>query len=327
MALVIQGCATSWVKRTPHEDDHYRFYVGRSYNVKSPSDGLDAARADAKMRAIEESFGAQVKFQRDTHETIDAAQVIERSRAISRSVHLEGFEEVEVHQDEIDDDLYNTAVLFRYPKSAIRAEKERLGKNPEKDEEIKFDHVDSTPRARESGIDHRAIQSTFVFGLGLGGSSPTMREVDNSVITFRLQGEMRLSRYVGLNVSTEFGGKSITYTNGTLGVSRTEIALGLPIYFTSADRSSWTPFIEPTFLVAGTGINFADSSGTTTSSTSKWQFGAGVNLGTQIRFLAGDWGGLSIRPQCGANYLTGSGVTTAPAFQGGLLLQWEFFKK
>jgi len=120
---LIEGCAsTSWIKKTPHEDGRYKYYVGRSYGAKSPTEGFEVARADAKIRAIEENFGTQIKFQTDIHETIDAAQVIARSRAISRSIHLDGFEEVERHQEEIEEDLYNTVVLYRYSKAAIGQE-------------------------------------------------------------------------------------------------------------------------------------------------------------------------------------------------------------
>lgn len=326
---LLQGCATtSWVKRTPQEDSRYKYYVGRSYNARSATDGLEAARADAKAKATEENFGAQVAFQRDTHETIDAAQVIERSRVISKSVHLEGFEEVEVHQDESDEGHFNTAILFRYPKAAIETERQRLAANPQSEEAIKFDPVDTTPKPHPTTVDHRAVQSTFVIGAGVSGQGTTMSDVDNSTVNFRLQTEWRLSRSVGLDVFGEFGSKSITYTNGTLKMDKDVLGLGVPLYWSSADRSSWTTFVEPTVQAFRTGFSYSDTSGGNASSISKWQFGPGINIGAQVRYLSWERSGLSVRPQVGImSPMATSGINGATAVQGALIFQWEFFNK
>jgi len=202
----------------------------------------------------------------------------------------------------------------------------RLVKNPQSDEEIKFDPVDTTPIQRKS--DHKIVQATFVVGTGLGGQGVTMTEVDNSTTNFRLQGEWRLSRTVGMDVFVELGSKSISYTNGTLAMQKNVIGIGLPLYLSSADRSSWTTFLEPTVQAVRTGFSFSDTRGNTASSASKWQFGPGINLGTQVRFCSWEQSGLSIRPQVGIYFpMSNSGVSSTPAFQGGLILQWEFFKK
>lgn len=327
-ALLTQGCAsTAWIKRTPQQDGQYKYYVGRSYHAKSPTEALEVARADAKIRAVESNFGVQFKSQTDSHETIDAAQVIARSRAISKSVHLEAFEEVESHSEDVDDDQFNGAVLFRYSKTAINKEKDRLAKNPQQNEDIKFEAVDTTPRT-PTRANHGAVLSTFVIGAGVGGQGPTMKDVDNSMANFRLQGEWRLSRYVGLDAFGEFGNKSISYTNGALAMKKDVVGLGMPLYLSSADRSSWTTFLEPTVQAVRTGFSFTDSSGNSTSSVSKWQFGPGINLGTQVRFVSWEKIGLSVRPQVGAYFpMANSGVSGATAFQGSVILQWEFFKK
>ena len=256
--IAAAGCATtSWVRKTPQEDNQFKYYVGRSYNAAGASEGLSVARDDAKLRAIEENFGAKYKFQRDTHENIDAAQVTDRLRAISRVVHLEDFKELEVHQEEVDDDRFNTSVLYRYPKHKIAEEKKRLTNQKDTDEDFHFDPVDTTPAKRNSGsVDHHVVQSTYVFGIGGSAWSASMNQADNSSGAFAAFAEMRLSRYVALNAYGSFGGKTDNYSNGALSITADSFGIGFPIYFSSADKSAWSMFFMPALQASYSDFSF-----------------------------------------------------------------------
>jgi hypothetical protein len=331
LAHLMMGCAsTPWTRRTPEPDSHYKYVVGRSYDSHDKEQGLALARKDGQKRAIQENFDSKSGFQEDVHEETDGSRVIDRSRTISRNVNLRGLEEVEIHQDEIDDGIYNSAVLYRYSFRAIDEERHRLATTADETKDIQFPEVDTTPNRKpaQTAPEHRVIESTFVLGLGASFSSATMKQVDNGSANFRLLGEMRLNRYVGLDTFLDLGGKTITYPNGGLSVSNTEFGVGLPVYFSSADRASWTPYLEPTIQATHSGFSFADTYADPASSASKWQVGMGANLGVQIRFYAGEGGGLSLRAQGGIfePVINSEAVTPKLAGQGAVLLQWEFFK-
>lgn len=324
----LQGCgSTSWIRQRPSDDDRFRYYVGRAFSAKSVATGIEVARADARSRVVEENFGSQIRFQRDTLESLDAAQVVERSRAVSKVVHLEGFEEIGVSHEEIEEGLFNAAVLFRYPKDAIAKEKERLMSIPQPEVDFAFAAagMESSPRAPDRS--HKSVNATFVFGAGVGGQAATMTDVDNAAASVRLQGEWRVSRAVGLNAVVDVGANKMTYSNGALELKKSMIGLGLPFYWSRVDRSSWTPFLEPVVQAVRSEFSFVEPSGRVTSSTSKWQFGPGVNVGLQVRFFSTEGSGLSVRPQVGVFFPTSDGgVNSSAAVQGGLMLQWELFK-
>lgn len=330
--LTMVGCATSWVKKTPKDDDRYKYYVGRSYNNRSVNEGLNIARSDAKLRAIEENFGAHYKFQRDTHENINAAQVIDRLRAISKTVHLEEFEELEIHQEEVDDDRFNSAVLFRYPKQRISEEKYRLSTLKDAEEDFKFNSVDVNPEKRSytSQVDHRIVQSTYVFGIGASANSSSMNETDNSVPSLAAFAEMRLNRYVVLNAHGSFGQKINTYSDGTLVLSENTFGIDMPIYFWSADKSAWNAFLVPGIEAIRSNFSFLLSPTSTNpiAEVTKWQIGYAGSIGLQFRLLAGDTSGLSLRSQVGLfhSIKNSEAISGKTAVQGGLFISWELFR-
>lgn len=333
LALVgLPGCASSsWIKRAPEQDRDFKYYVGRSYDAQTKAEGLDVARDEAKSRAVEENFGARYKFQRDVHEEVDSSQVVDRSRAVSRTVHLESFEELEVHQEEIDEEKYNTFVLFRYPKKAIETERARLATVPQLDEKMEFAPVDvlrRNPAAIPAGESHRALNSTFVLGFGGGFSGSTMAEVDTSGAGFSVHGEVRLSRYVGLQTALQLGGKTVTYTNGNLAIQTTQVGISVPVFFSSADRVSWSPYLAPGLSGIRTGFEFQGARGTT-SGASKSQAGASLDCGVQIRLSAEERSGFTVRSQIGLfrPLINSERVTGKTSAQGQLLLNWEFFQK
>lgn len=325
----VSGCASSsWLRRRPPADSEFKYYVGRSFKANSAEDGLAAARANAKIQAIEENFGTQVKYQRDSNESMDDAQVIDRSRTISRNIQLNGFEELEVQQHEVDDSEFETAILFRYSKKDIKAEKARLARVQSTEEEINFEPID-IPLKEKILKDRRAIQATLIVGLGAGGQfTSSIGGVDNSSLNGRLQLEWRIAKARGLSFAYEHGENATHYSNGDLIMKKSALSVGMPLYGSSVDRSAWTTYIEPAAQLVGSQFSFSNSSGSESSGNIKWQAGPALNIGARFRFYAGDESGFSIRPSVGVFYpLTKSEFSNEPAYQAGLVFQWEFFDK
>ena len=342
LTLLTYGCASpGWMKHRPPDDAQYRYYVGWSNQIHGKKEGEEAARENAISRAIEESFGTKYRYQRDTNEDINAAQVIDRSRERSRLVNIVGFREVDIHQDETDDNIYDTVALFQYPKAQIAAERERLKNTQDTDRPSDMDlgQVDSTPKRTPASAfvtteTHNVVHSTYLFGVGACGTSATMKDANNAAAAVCLRGEVRPFRYLGIALDGSLGGSSTSYTNGSLGMDEEIFGIETPIYFSRADTSSWSPFLSPGIMAVRSGFGFADSAGNASSTVAKWQGAASADAGIFFRFFDGNDQngakmGMTLRAVVGVlqPFASSGGITSETAFGGGIFLDWEMFRQ
>ncbi len=285
------------------------------------------------MKAVEEYFGTNYRFQRDTHEAIDGAQVIERSRTLSKEVALNGFQEIEVKQEEIDDDRFNTAILFQWRKKDIASEKRRLDSSKPKQGELgAFEPVDTSPVRRPSSVSqgdvHKTVEASFAVGLGLGNGSTSIAETSNSVNAISLITEFRVFNFIGLNATGSYGSKSTKYTNGSLDLSRYSLGFGAPIFFKKMDRSAVVPYLSPGLKFEKNNFDFSGT-GLKSMSSEKSQTSVSIDFGVQFRLTNEVDRVFSFRLQGGVarSVQNSAGITSANEVTGKIFLVREIFNK
>lgn len=116
----------AWVDRLPAEDSEYRYYIGRSMDASSEDLAFNQATINAREQAITQNFGLFVQIKTETYQNTTDSISTQNSEAISQQVQLQEFEQVDFYKINYEEKKLNVWLLFRYRKSAIQAEKNRL---------------------------------------------------------------------------------------------------------------------------------------------------------------------------------------------------------
>lgn len=132
----------AWVNRLPAEDSEYRYYIGRSMDAPSEDLAFNQATINAREQAITQNFGLYVQIKTETYQNTTDSISTQNSEAISQQVQLQEFEQVDFYKKNSEDKKLNVWMLFRYRKSAIQAEKNRL-KSLSKNSNEKFSFMTS----------------------------------------------------------------------------------------------------------------------------------------------------------------------------------------
>lgn len=116
-----------WVSTPPADDNHYRYYVGKS-NLETDLQRADEeATTNARQTAIEENFGVEIRMQSQTLDSLEQNKLLKKVQQRTRSVRLIGFERISYWTEQGDGPIH-AYVLYRYSRGAIEQEKARLEK-------------------------------------------------------------------------------------------------------------------------------------------------------------------------------------------------------
>jgi len=115
----------SWLERLPKEDGPYSYYIGRSSESLTEAEAFTYATINAREQAIAQNFGVYTQIRSENYQSMKDVQSTQNSEAISQQVRLEEFEQVDFFKNQNGDKI-NVWVLFKYKKSAINMEKQRL---------------------------------------------------------------------------------------------------------------------------------------------------------------------------------------------------------
>lgn len=118
-----------WIDRRPVEDASYRYYVGRSGIQGEEKKAYELATQDAYDGAIRENFGVHTKVDLQTFETEKESKIAKHIENSTPTIQLKGFEQVDTYQ-ETEGDAFNLWALFRYKKTEIESERERMSRMP-----------------------------------------------------------------------------------------------------------------------------------------------------------------------------------------------------
>lgn len=115
----------NWIERLPKEDGLYSYYIGRSSESLSETEAFTYATINAREQAIAQNFGVYTQIRSENYQSMNDIQTTQNSEAISQQVRLEEFEQVDFFKEKNEDNI-NVWVLFKYKKSAINMEKQRI---------------------------------------------------------------------------------------------------------------------------------------------------------------------------------------------------------
>lgn len=142
----------AWVNRLPAEDSEYRYYIGRSMDASSEDLAFNQATINAREQAITQNFGLYVQIKTETYQNTTDSISTQNSEAISQQVQLQEFEQVDFFKKISEEKKLNLWMLFRYRKSAIQAEKNRLkGLSKNSTEKFSFMTSGNQENAKISG--------------------------------------------------------------------------------------------------------------------------------------------------------------------------------
>lgn len=185
--LLAHADSPVWANKTMSEDSKYFYFVGRG-SGKSLQEAQVEARRDATETAIRELFGYRTKIKTVTYEDSKSTGVVKGKVDSSRSIRLKDFNEGDFYK-ETDSSGINVYVRYKYSKSAIKDEFERLAYTEEAEEsldvisvqsakngKIEYEAVDTTPSPKVKDVNYsnyyNMIRSWAILG-GIGYSSKT----------------------------------------------------------------------------------------------------------------------------------------------------------
>ncbi len=120
-----------WVDDPPIEDKKYKYYIGYADQVSGVAEGYQVCFQSALNEAIRENFGFETQINTDTYNSAANAEIMERINQISKRVQVRDFERVDVFVEKpIDFQKINLRVLYRFLKSSIKQESDRLLTKP-----------------------------------------------------------------------------------------------------------------------------------------------------------------------------------------------------
>ena len=131
----------SWVDHPPSSDENYKYYIGRASDAPSESAGFSQAIRDAYEVAIRENFGFSAQIEDQGYESEASLSQVKRISEKSSVVQLQEFENVESFHETTPSGRESVWVLFKYKKSAIEKEKQRLANLPDQKAEPVFSEV------------------------------------------------------------------------------------------------------------------------------------------------------------------------------------------
>lgn len=112
--------------KVPKKDTYYSYYLGAAQGSKIKQAGINNATINAYEQAIEENFGIFLNITKTSCETLSGIKHKTRIRAASPDIKVVGMEIIKENHTLLQDNKYNTQLLFRYPNKEIKLEKERL---------------------------------------------------------------------------------------------------------------------------------------------------------------------------------------------------------
>lgn len=177
----------AWANKTMSEDSTYFYFVGRG-SGQTLTGAQTEARRDATETAIRELFGYRTKIKTVTYEDSKESGIVKGKVDSSRSIRLKDFNEISFYKEQngASIDVY---VKYRYAKSAIKEEFERLAYTEEPEEsldvisvqsaksgKVEYESVDTTPSPKVKDVNYsnyyNMIRSWAILG-GIGYSSKT----------------------------------------------------------------------------------------------------------------------------------------------------------
>lgn len=115
----------SWISKIPKNNETFSYYIGRSSESLSEAEAFTNATINAREQAISQNFGIYTQFRTENYQSIDTIQSTQNTEAISQQIRLEEFEQVDFYVEN-QKERKNVWILFKYKKSAIELEKNRL---------------------------------------------------------------------------------------------------------------------------------------------------------------------------------------------------------
>jgi len=115
----------SWIENLPKNDGTFNYYIGRSTGSISEAEAFTHATINAREQAITQNYGVYTQIRSENYQSVETSQSTQNFEAISQQVRLEEFEQVDFFQEN-QSERKNVWVLFKYKRSAIEFEKNRL---------------------------------------------------------------------------------------------------------------------------------------------------------------------------------------------------------
>jgi hypothetical protein len=109
----------------PKEDNKYKYYLGIAENMVTYKEAVNQAFEQAVSDAIRENFGFSTSITSDTYSTESDSQILKRFRQNSQNIELKGFERIDMRVEN-DSNKYKIQMLYRYDKTAIQQELQRI---------------------------------------------------------------------------------------------------------------------------------------------------------------------------------------------------------
>ena len=123
------GGLPKWVLKTPSSDSQFRYYVGRSSMAATIETAVENANKNARESAIRDNFGSYSQIETVTTDSLTGSQSSSWAQEKSEIVNLSGMESIDervVPQKDGTVVRYNAYKLYRFSKTAIERERQRL---------------------------------------------------------------------------------------------------------------------------------------------------------------------------------------------------------